>query len=56
MTVVFSLIPELSPHLGKIALVSLVLVVDSIGRYHKRLAEDPYPYGFYEWLLGRKKL
>lgn len=49
-------IPELSPHRGKIALAGLVLVVDSIARYHKRLAEDPYPYGFYEWLLGRRKL
>ena len=56
LTRIVSRIPELSPHIGKITLVGLVLVVDSIGRYHKRLAEDPYPYGFYEWLLGRKEL
>ena len=53
---IFTRIPELSPHLGKITLAGLVLVVDSIGRYQKRLAEDPYPYGFYEWPFGRKEL
>ena len=49
-------IPELTSHVDKIALLGVVLVVDSIARYHKRLAEDPYPYGFYEWLFGRKEL
>lgn len=56
LTPIFSRIPELTPHLGKITILGLLLAADSIGRYHKRLAEDPYPYGFYEWLLGRKEL
>ena len=56
VTPILSRVPDLSPYLARIIFAGLVLVVDSIGRYQRRLAEDPYPYGFYEWPFGRKEL
>jgi len=46
-------VPELRPYLDQITVAGLILM-DAIFRYNKRLAEDPYPYGFLEWAFRRK--